>query len=248
MWIFGLYSLVAPCLPVQDKIALEAIGYIVPVRQATIGSKVGGQVIDMPITEGKKIKAGEVLARLESTKYKLALKHAQAKLELAKARYDKIRGGTPPDLRIAEAEIVVAQTEVEQTKWHLDSTTIVAPFSGTIMTKRTEVGALVHPLGFQVSAAICELADLTELEVDVAIAERDIHKISKGQKCTIRAAAFPARLYQGEVARIMPAADRAKGAIPVRVRIILPANDDRLRPEMAAVVVFALRNKRNTPR
>ena len=48
------------------------------------------------------------------------------------------------------------------------------------------------------------MADLSDLEVELTIQERDISKISKGQKCHIRAEAFPDRTYHGEVSRLMP--------------------------------------------
>jgi HlyD family secretion protein len=56
----------------------------------------------------------------------------------------------------------------------------------------------------------------------------------------VRAEAFPDRPYQGFVSRIMPQADRAKGAVPVRVKIKIPPEEAGvyLRPEMGAVVVF----------
>ncbi len=61
-----------------------------------------------------------------------------------------------------------------------------------------------------------------------------------GQKCKIRAEAFPDRVYDGVVARLMPIADRAKGAIPVRVKIDIPREEEGvyLKPEMGAVVAF----------
>ena len=88
------------------------------------------------------------------------------------------------------------------------------------------------------------------MEVDLAVAERDIAKVFKDQECRIRAEAFPKRFYYGYVSRIMPMADRSKTSVPVRVLIQFPATDSRgtalpkeeqgefLRPEMGAIVTF----------
>ena len=91
------------------------------------------------------------------------------------------------------------------------------------------------------------MADLTKMEVDLAIAERDISKVFDGQECIVRAEAFPERTYVGWVSRIMPTADRSKGAVPVRVQIKIPREEEGqyLRPEMGAVVTFF--NKKINP-
>ena len=80
---------------------------------------------------------------------------------------------------------------------------------------------MVNPSAFSngLSASLCEMADLTKMEVDLAIAERDISKVFDDQECIVRAEAFPERTYIGWVTRRMPTADRSKGAVPVRVQI-----------------------------
>ncbi len=118
--------------------------------------------------------------------------------------------------------------------------TIVAPISGTILKKNAEEGNIVNPIAFNGSFSLCEMADLADLEVDLSIQERDVARVHKGQKCKIRAEAFPDRVYDGVVSRLMPIADRAKGAIPVRVKLTVPTEEEGvfLKPEMSAVVSF----------
>jgi len=84
------------------------------------------------------------------------------------------------------------------------------------------------------------MADLSDMEVDLAIAERDIAKVFAGQKCIVKPEAFPDRTYSGRVSRIMPTADRSRSAVPVRVKIDIPREEEGkyLRPEMGAVVTF----------
>lgn len=162
------------------------------------------------------------------------------RLEIAK----KLLEIGPRDERIAAAKAEMAQTEAElvKAKWKLDNCTVRAPVSGTILSKKAEKGNMVNPAAFSngLSASLCDMADLSDMEVDLAIAERDIGKIFKGQKCRVKAEAFPERVYTGFVSRLMPTADRAKGAVPVRVKIDIPREEEGrfLRPEMGAVVTF----------
>ena len=60
----------------------------------------------------------------------------------------------------------------------ISSCRIRAPSDGTILSKKTEVGNLVNPAAFNVAAGICEMADLTELEVDVSVPERDLERVA----------------------------------------------------------------------
>lgn len=141
---------------------------------------------------------------------------------------------------MAKAQVRQIEAELRRAKWRLDNCVITAPISGTILKKNAELGNLVNPIAFNGSFSLCDIADLSKLEVDLSIQERDIARVFKGQKCRVRAEAFPKRYYEGVVSRLMPIADRAKGALPVRVRLTVPADEEGkyLKPEMGALVTF----------
>ncbi len=140
----------------------------------------------------------------------------------------------------ARAEMNQKESELVKAQWKLDNCLIRAPISGTILKKNAEEGNIVNPVAFNGSFSICEVADLSDLEVSLDIQERDVARVHPGQRCTVRTDAFPERVYQGVVSRLMPIADRAKGAIPVRVKLIVPAEEEGvyLKPEMGANVLF----------
>ncbi len=168
----------------------------------------------------------------------LALKK---KVERLQAAVTLMRKG-PREERIAAARADVRQAEAElvRAQWRLDNCTVRAPIAGTILRKNAEEGNIVNPVAFNGSYSLCEMADLSDLEVDLSIQERDIARVFVGQACRVRAEAFPDRTYRGVVSRLMPIADRAKGAIPVRVQLTVPAEEEGvyLKPEMGAVVTF----------
>jgi HlyD family secretion protein len=143
-------------------------------------------------------------------------------------------------IEVAKAELAQAQADLVKAEWRLGNCTIRAPISGTILKKNAEEGNIVNPIAFNGSFSLCEMADLSDLEVDLNIQERDISAIEVGQKCRIRAEAWPDRVYHGVVDRLMPIADRAKGAVPVRVKVSVSADEEGiyLKPEMGAIVTF----------
>jgi multidrug resistance efflux pump len=151
-----------------------------------------------------------------------------------------IEGPRQERIQHAWAEIEQAAADLTKAQWRLDNCIVRAPISGTILTKKAEEGNIVNPVAFNVSASLCEMADLSDLEVDLNIQERDIANVFEGQQCRIRPEAFPKREYSGVVSRLMPIADRAKGAIPVRVKVDVPKDEAGkfLKPEMSVLVSF----------
>jgi RND family efflux transporter MFP subunit len=81
---------------------LDASGYIVAQRQATVSSKVTGKVQDLLVEEGQPVKEGQVLARLDGSNARAALQLAQAQLGAARATLAQ----TDAQLRDAQRQAV----------------------------------------------------------------------------------------------------------------------------------------------
>jgi HlyD family secretion protein len=152
-------------------------------------------------------------------------------------------------IKAAEAELAQAEAQLKRSRWQLENCTIRAPISGTILKKNAEEGNIVNPIAFNGSYSLCDMADLADLEVSLDIQEREISKVFPGQRCEIRTEAFQDRVYPGVVNRLMPIADRAKGAIQVRVKVRVPKEEEGvyLKPEMGAIVTFFGSAKVETP-
>jgi multidrug resistance efflux pump len=172
-----------------------------------------------------------------------AARSMERKVDRLRLAYKVMLGPRKERIDSARAEVKQAQADLDKARWRLDNCVIYAPTDGTILTKKTEQWNIVNPVAFNISASICEMADLTQLEVDLTIQERDISKIFKGQKCRVRPDVAQDRSFPGEVWRLMPIADRSKGTVSVRVRVdprsIAREDEGKyLRPEGAALVSF----------
>jgi multidrug resistance efflux pump len=154
-------------------------------------------------------------------------------------RPEKIRAADA-DVRAAEEDLKAAQARLAQAQWRLDNCVITAPIDGTVLQKKAELYNLVNPLAFAAtSGSLCDIADLSDMEVDLDVPERDISKVIVGQKCKIRADAFEKREYEGVVDRIMPIADDSKSVVKIRVKVHLPKGEvpgSILKPKMSVVV------------
>lgn len=92
-----LHTLVAPA-SASGRAVLNASGYVVARREATVSSKVTGKVVEVLFEEGVHVEAGQVLARLDDANLKASLRFAEAELAAANAAQAEIRA------RLDEAE------------------------------------------------------------------------------------------------------------------------------------------------
>ena len=84
---------------------LNASGYVVARRQATVSSKVTGKVAEVLIEEGTTVKEGQLLARLDDTTSRPIQALAQRQLESARTKLDEV------EVRLAEAQRTLRRTE-----------------------------------------------------------------------------------------------------------------------------------------
>lgn len=179
---------------------------------------------------------------------KQELDRARASRDVARARLDqeiktadlvKI-GPRAEEISAAEAGLRQAEAQLEYAKTQLDYTVIRAPISGTILEKLAELGELVTNTNFGgtrgAKTSIVSMADLGDLQVEVDVNENDLAKVHLGQPAEIRLDSAPDRLYKGQVDEISPQADRQKGTVQVKVRMIEP--DDSVKIEVTARVTF----------
>ena len=155
-------------------------------------------------------------------------------------------GPRPEEIRAAEAEVQQMKAAVEYAQTQMAATEIKAPVSGTVLERIVERGEMVSPSAFGGSGArtsVVDLADLTDLQVELDISQTDFSRLQMGQKAEIIPEAYPNLKYSGYIAEIAPEANRAKSTIQVKVKVENP--DQQLRPEMNARVNFLADNSVN---
>ncbi len=144
-------------------------------------------------------------------------------------------------LRVQEAEVQVglASTRLDRLREELKKYTIRAPFSGVVIGKNAQAGEIVSPSsagGGFTRTGICTIVDMLSLEIEVDINERFLQKVIVNQRVTANLDAYPAWDIPGSVIAVIPAANRSKGT--VRVRIKLLEQDNRIIPDMSLRVSF----------
>src|SRR2546426_916302 len=250
--------------PVRAGAVLVASGYVVAQRKAAVASKGTGRLVYLGVAEGDRVRAGQVIARIEDADVKAQLAQARANVQLSRAELhdaqrsferERLLGdsgaSSQASLDAAEARhervkagIAAAEAAVEAAQVALENTVIRAPFDGTVLTKNADVGEVVAPLAASAfsKSAVVTIADLRSLQVEADVAESNLEAISPGQPCEIVLDAYPDERYPGVVAKIVPTADRAKAT--VQVKVAFRSYDARVLPEMSAKVHFLPRPSR----
>ena len=250
--------------PVRAGAVLVASGYVVAQRKAAVASKGTGRLVYLGVVEGDRVRAGQVIARIEDADVKAQLAQAQANVQLSRAELhdaerslarERLLGdsgfSSQASFDAAEARyqrvkagIAAAEAAVDAAQVALENTVIRAPFDGTVLTKNADVGEVVAPLAASAfsKSAVVTVADLRSLQVEADVAESNLEAVSPDQPCEIVLDAYPDVRYPGVVAKIVPTADRAKAT--VQVKVAFRSYDARVLPEMSAKVHFLPRPSR----
>ncbi len=238
---------------------LDASGYVVARRKATLSAKILGKVVELNVEEGQNVKEGDIVARLDDSNYAAALRQARAQVVQAKAAfdnatpiYDRYRGlkqqnaiSTDDVERqralydAARTQYAVSQAVVALAQTNQNDTLIRAPFTGVVTDKVAQVGEVVAPAaagGGSTRTGIATIVDMDSLEVEVDVAENYIERVQVGGESTIHLNAYPEWDIPGSVIAIIPTADQSKGT--VKVRVAIKTKDRRILPQMAARVSF----------
>jgi RND family efflux transporter MFP subunit len=138
-----------------------------------------------------------------------------------------------------QLQVEVAERGVEVAQVGLDNTVIRAPFSGVITVKAAQPGEIVSPFsagGGYTRTGIGTIVDMDSLEIEVEVNEAYIGRVQPDQPVQTTLNAYPDWKIPGKVIAIIPAADRSKAT--VKVRLSLDVKDARIVPDMGARVAF----------
>lgn len=231
----------------QATTLLTATGYVEAERKADLSPKITSRIIELNVTEGSRVKTGDVIARLDRTDLDAQLAEATANWVNAKAELARQRALYEQDLApksvldAAVASEAATRARVDYTKALIDYSEIRAPFAGVVTAKRAFVGEAVSPYGSSPSGggsggAIVTLVEFSSLYVGADVNESNLSKLGPRQPAEITLDAVPDKVYHGYLRQIVPAADRQKAT--VRVKVSFFDADDRILPDLSARVSF----------
>lgn len=143
-------------------------------KRAELSFNVPGFVAEFALSEGSRVQAGQVVARLDDAVFKARVTAAQAEFDRARTDLERYQRLWDTEQAVARSEVddrrsrlEVARTNLAAAQQDLADTLIKAPFSGVVTRRRLETFANV-----QAKQAIAELQDLQSLEVVINVPQR----------------------------------------------------------------------------
>ncbi len=199
-----------------------------------VASEVQGLVARLKVREGDVVRRGAPLASLRTNSLEIRKRAAGAQMEEAKSRRKLAELSLDRARRLSSEGILSQQemdealyeynawqgrvdrltAEIEQIDHDMKRSVIRAPFGGTIISKRTEIGEWID-----VGSPVIEMISLDILEVRVDVPERFFSKLMPGATAEVSFEALAGYEILGRVRAIIPQADPRARTFPVKVEI-----------------------------
>jgi RND family efflux transporter MFP subunit len=237
----------------NDELTFTAEGVVEAVKASVIAPQVSGSITALPVKAGDHIKAGQLLARIDTRMANQQAATNQAQVAAAQAQLSAARKEYERKHRLYEkqyiSQVALERAESEyktaeaQTKAQLAQSgmsnvetglhTINAPYAGVVAEVMTEVGGMAMP-----GQPILSLYDPSEFRVTVNVPQSQLANLKAGSniKVLIPAAAENDRNATSTKMAVLPTADSVSNMM--MVRLTLPLNLTSLRPGMFARAIL----------
>jgi len=232
---------------------LPVSGTVQPLRQAMVKAKVSGDVRQVTVREGESVKAGQLLAKIDTADLEAKLIERSGALESAKAQLamaEKTQATNQALLKqnfisqnaydnsessrhVSEGTVKSAEAQVQLARNALRDATAISPLNGIVAKRHVQVGEKVA-----FDSPLVTIVDLTDMELQAAVPAVDVPELAIGKTVELTIDGFGERRFTGRVERINPSAEPGTRAILVYVGI--PNTDGALRGGMFATGRIAL--------
>ena len=198
-----------------------ATGAVEPVRWAKVASLVRERIVDLCYCEGKSVKKGDVLAKLDDNEIRGQIQELRAREDFARRELSRVvelsaRGAaTTQAYERASADMRQVQALISVQMERLSDYTLTAPMDGVVLRRDGEIGEIA-----EVGQTLFRVGVPKPLQVVAEVNEEDIPRVQVGQQVLFRTDAFANRRLEGKVREITPMGDPV--AKTYRIRIALP--------------------------
>jgi multidrug efflux system membrane fusion protein len=206
---------------------LSVSGTLKAINSAVIKARVAGELQGLSVREGDFVKAGQVIARIESSEYQSRLRQAReqaassmSQVEVAQRQYDNNKAlvdqgfisktaldTSLANLNAAQSTYKAAQAATDVAGKSVDDTILKAPISGQISQRLAQPGERVG-----IDTRIVEIVDLSRLELEATLSATDSTQVSVGQVAELQIEGGSQKV-SARVVRINPSAQAGSRSV-----------------------------------
>ncbi|HLY11374.1 MAG TPA: efflux RND transporter periplasmic adaptor subunit [Planctomycetota bacterium] len=193
--------------------------------EVTLYSKVTGFLKDITKDRGDKVKAGELIAKLEIPEMISEIEHARASAALDESTFKRLEAirkvektaVTDQDLDMARAKRDMSQATLQKLETLQAYTEIRAPFSGSITERFVDPGAFIQ------QGKVVSMVDISKVRVLVDIPESEVRAAQAGTPAEVQFDALPGKTFPAAVSRSAGSLDTTMRTMRVEIDVQNPA-------------------------
>jgi RND family efflux transporter MFP subunit len=228
-------EVVRPVLARMPQV-VEFSGPLVAPQTSVLHAKAGGTLVTLAVAEGHRVKAGQVLGRIDMAETSSRVAERSANLASARATLAQAERTHASNERLAaqqfispialensraavetaRAELNAAQAALDTVRVGLRDATLLAPIAGIVAKRHALPGEKVA-----VEQPVLTIIDLARLELAGSVGTHEVSRLSAGLPVQVQVEGV-ARPVQGRIARIAPAAEPGTRSIGVTIELANP--------------------------
>ena len=205
---------------------VTSVGHIYAIEQVDLSFDNDGKLEDKFFKNGDRVLAGETVAALNDQQNMANLQALEAKLDLAKQTYARVKALeksgaiSKEDIDQKYADLQQAQADVDQQQVVVEHDKLKAPFTGVLGVYKFDVGSYIAA-----GTAVVQLTQENPLKIRFSIPAELKPKIAIGNEVELTTNTYPNKVFKGKVNYISPTVDSKSGTLVLEAEV---ANDDYL--------------------
>jgi membrane fusion protein (multidrug efflux system) len=179
-----------------------------------------GQVETLLVEEGKVVKEGDPLLKIEDRELRVDVEENTGNFEHLKKNFARTEDlyqrnlVNKQDYETQHYQLEQARLKLERAKIRLEYATVRAPFDGVISARETQVGARVGS-----GTKLFSMVKLDDLVARIFVPGRYLPVVAEKQESVVTSEFLPDRTFKGWVKRISPVIDPKSGTFKVTVGV-----------------------------
>jgi RND family efflux transporter MFP subunit len=229
----------------QNVIQKDYSGVVDAVKFVNLAFRVSGQIVNLPVVDGQKVKQGELIAQIDPREIRLQYDAAKAAYENAKAQLERNRrllarqAVSQQEMEVAEANYQQALSAYKAQQDNMADTYLRAPFAGSITNRAVENYQRVNA-----GQTIATLMDSKDLQIFFTLPDNSLAWVqSPGAQYSVEFEVYKGQKFNAVLKEYVEASPDGTG-IPVYLTINDPAfSKDKydIKPGFACNVTMTVR-------
>lgn len=187
-----------------------ATGVVEPLKWAKVIALTRKRIVDVCYCEGKMVKAGDVLVRLDDSQEQALLAELEARRKRLQADLERITGlvsrNIAPQTQLEQTQTSLREFEarIDLAKERIDELVLRAPMEGVVLRRDGEIGEIA---GTGTNDVLFWVGQPRPLRIVSDVNEEDVPRVKVGQRALLRSEGFRGKTLEATVAEITPKGD-----------------------------------------